>query len=122
MIDVSEVVLDPDFAENFVIKRSSGSYQLDGWVDVITTVPMYGAIQPSSSKDLDQVPEGDRIKGAITVWSTQPIYTTRRGTGANDGGLSDIIVWQGEDHRVAGLLPWNENGFFRAVAVRMKGD
>jgi hypothetical protein len=122
LIDVSEIVSDPDFAQPFVIKRSNGSWQLGGWQDTITTVNSYGAQQPATAQDLKEIPEGDRILGSVKVWSTQPMYVTRRGTGPNDGGLSDIIVWQGEDYRIAGILPWNENGYYKAIAVRMKGD
>jgi hypothetical protein len=119
MIDVSDVVNDPDFATAFTIQRSAGSFVDGVWnPGTPTNVAMWGSIQPASDKEVSALPEGDQISAAIKVYSTQPIYTTA----ANPAGVSDIVVWNNEQYRVLKLLPWQGNGYYRAIAARMAGN
>lgn len=117
-IDVSDIVSDPDFAESFTLLRSTGgAYDSSGeYQDSKTSTPMYGVIEEINSDDLDQVPEGDRIMGAITVWSPQQMNAT------STAGISDIVVWHGQNWRVAKTWDRSTDGFWKAIAVRMSGE
>lgn len=120
MIDVSELLADPDFCEAFTIMRSTGgSFGPSGWMDNTTAVPSYGSIQPASDKDLRMVPEGDRVSGSLAIYSQQELFVTH-----NDPqpGISDIVICRGENYRVQAVKPWVDFGYFVAIAVRMKGD
>jgi hypothetical protein len=33
--------------------------------------------------------------------------------------MSDIIEWQGNDYRIAYLKPWQVNGYYWAMAVKI---
>lgn len=206
MIDVSDVVCDPDFAEPFSVYRTTGGFDEGGWqktpvgalltvaidaahkgagysvndaltivqtggsgatvrvlsvdedgavetVQIITAgsgydpdapsstsvtpsggtgakivftvtpanpqvIPAYGTVTVLNEKELSVVPEGDRIKGAMAFYTTEPMYLT----GSAEANISDQILWKGEMYKVVNIAPWGSFGFNRAVGVRMSGD
>ncbi len=121
---MSDVVNDADFAQAFTITRSEGgSWQAGVWTNATTEIPSYGIIQPATKYDLKQVPEGDRVEGALSFHSSQPIFKTHT-VAQNDtnAGISDIIVWHNQSYRIAYVYPWADFGFFKAVGVRMSGQ
>lgn len=124
MINLSEIVNDPDFAQDFTIQRSSGgSWQAGKWVTSTIDVCGFGIIQPATAEELDQVPEGDRVKGAMSFHSESPLFETHT-TGPNDkfAGTSDIICWRGENYRLVKVWPWSDFGYFHAVGSRISGQ
>jgi hypothetical protein len=119
MINVSELVVDPEFSQAFTIVRSTGQFSLGGWQNESTTIPALGVIVPAGSQDLDQVPEGDRVTGAMAIYTQTPLYRTHA---TPTPGLSDLIVWRGEEYRIAHVFPYQDFGFYKAVAVRLLGE
>lgn len=115
MISLAEIVADPDFAQTYTINRSSGVFQLGKFVGTTTPLPSYGIIKPAKANELEQIPEGDRITGAITVHSTDQIFET------NQGGLSDTVNWSGQNYKVSKVWPWNDFGYWKALLTRMSG-
>lgn len=123
MIDVSEVVNDPDLAQPFSILRSSGSWFKGVWNSVQTTVQGYGVISVAEAQDLEMVSEGDIVHGAMVFHSQQPIFRTNANNATDStGGSADILVWRGENYRVLHVYPYEDYGYYRAVAVRMLTD
>jgi hypothetical protein len=122
VINVADVVNDPDVAQSFTILRDSGGAYVNGvWTPgAPTTIPAYGPIRPATDRDIESLPEGDRIKEVKTFWSSQPMYGTRATAGV--GRSSDILTWLGLLYRVMSVAQSQDYGFYRAVAVRMKGN
>lgn len=117
---IAEIVDDPDFAQSFTITRSQGgNWVLGAWVDSIVTVGMWGSLQPPTPEELDQVPEGDRVTAIIAIHCTQQIYETNVD---HSHGISDIVLWHGEKYRVIKVFPWNDYGYWKALACRMSGQ
>ena len=114
MINVSEVVIDPDLAQVFTIMRSSGVYVNGVWQTQTANVQAQGVISIAQEKELDMKPEGDVVLGAIVVHTDQEIFTTQEGKGS-----SDIIVWQGIQYRVLKVAQYVDYGYWRAIATRM---
>jgi hypothetical protein len=79
LISVAEVVQDPDLTapQSYTILRSVGQYVLGGFQSTTTAIPMFGPVQQASDKEINMLPEADRIGGARSFWCVQPIYTTR---------------------------------------------
>ena len=124
MIDVGLIVSDPDFAQEFVITRScGGSWQAGKWVNETIKVCSYGVIQPSTPEELEQVPEGDRVTGALSFHSEQALFETHT-YGPNDkfAGTSDIIWHRGQNYRLAKVFPWEDFGYFKAIGIRISGQ
>lgn len=120
MINLAAIAVDPDFAQPYSISRQTGQWGPGGWVPgTPTTLAMYGAVTVGSEKDLKQIPEGDRAEGAMIFYAIQEIYVTRLDSGS---GTSDVITWRGEQYRVAKVWPYAHAGYWKAYAVRMKGN
>lgn len=120
MIEVSEVVNAAEFAQSFSIIRSTGSWVSGVWTSVTTTIAGYGTIANPTNRELEMVSEGDKVKGVMVFWSSQPIYATRATEGV--GSSSDILVWRGLNFRVLDVKQFQDYQYYRATAVRMKAD
>lgn len=129
LINLSEIVQDQDFAQSASLVRTTGAWGLDfenlqtGLVPTPTTVQWFGIIQPARAEDIDMVPEAQRKEGAMCFHSVQPIYATSNDN-ANPNGLmlADVFTWRGQDYEVMHVWPWEDFGYYRAVAVRKAGD
>lgn len=120
MINVSDIVVDPDFVQTFSVTRSAGVFGLGGWVESAPTVlSLSGTVTVANEKDLQQVPEGDRVMGAMMFYSPSQIYVTRNG---DTPGISDTITWQGELYKVVRVWPYLDYGYYKAYAYRMSGE
>jgi hypothetical protein len=115
-IELADIITDPDFAESFTIRRSTGQFALGGYTTKQTNIATMGVIRPTSPDDLDQLPEGDRVQGMVTFWSPVEIRVT--GT----QGTSDVIFWDGDDYRILQVFPSGRFGFWKAIGTRMTGE
>lgn len=127
MLNLSKVVNNPKFAQSFNITRSQGGVFDDTgvWQDVTVDVPMFGVIQPATPKELEQVPEADRVKEVKSFHSQQEMFLTET-TAIDDANarISDIVTWTttGEQYRLVKLYPWEDFGYFKALGVRIVGE
>lgn len=117
---IAEVVNDPDFAQSFTITRSQGGqWVLGKWGNATVSVAAWGSIQPPNPEELEQVTEGDRVLGMVAIHTTQPIYETNVDL---TFGISDIVSWHNQNYRVVKVYPWQDYGYWKALAVRMSGQ
>jgi hypothetical protein len=122
MISIDEIVIDPDFAQSYIGHRKSGV-----WVDGVfeqteVVVNFYGTIIAANSRDINMLPEGDRIAGLMVFYSTadNPIFITRNLD--SDTGTSDELEWRSERYRVMQVYAYNDYGYVKAIATRKAGD
>lgn len=119
MINVSEVITDPDFAQTFRVYRSTGSFVNGIWTEnsprIIT---MLGIVVVANSRDIQMFAEGDRVSGAMKFLTTCQIYVTRTGTSQ---GTSDKILWRGEYYKIENVFPEVDWGYWRSIGTRIKG-
>lgn len=97
MISVFEVVVDPDMTapRSYTILRSTGKFVLGGFESTTTPISMFGPVQQASNKEIQMLPEADRVQSARSFWSTQPIYVTR--------GYAPVPGIQGESPTGSGV-------------------
>lgn len=79
MINVADIVADADLQapQPFTILRSTGQFVLGGFDSAITTtIEAYGPVQRATSKEVQMLPEGDRVGAIMAFWWTQPILLT----------------------------------------------
>lgn len=114
MINLSRVILDPRIRQStpFTIYRKSTTWQHGKPVSSENTISLNGIITPASARDLEQVPEGDRVGGEITILTIEPIYVTR------EEGTSDEVEWAGDRYRVFNVFPWKDYGFYHGIGIR----
>jgi hypothetical protein len=127
MIDVSEVVSDPDFATNYTVLRRTGKWVNGRFVpnDEPVELRYFGPVQPATVKEIEQLPEGDQLKGVVKFICKMPkqIFLTRDLSELGDddlGAVSDEIVYRGYIYKVVQVMPWDANGFMRSFAA-LKG-
>ena len=119
MIDVSELMNDPDLCQSFSILRGfGGSFTGGVWAQNVTNVLGYGVISVATPDDLLQLADADRVTGMMVFHSAQPMYETSE----NREATSDILVWRGENYRVKNVFIYADYGFWKAFAVRMQGS
>lgn len=116
MVNVQDLIQDPDFAQPFTIYRKTGAWQDGAYTQSEQQLTAYGIIIAANAKDLLQVPEGDRVKGIMVFYSTEPLLVT------NSAGTSDQVVWRGERYRLFPTWPYVDYGYYKALGERMAGD
>lgn len=117
MIDVSEIIGDPDFNTTIhVVRPAAGAFQDEGvWTPggSATEYDQIVIVQPAKKDDLVKyVPEGERQNDAVQVWANP-------GLNMSDGnGLdSDTFIYNGGNYRVAFTKKWDDNGFRWSIGV-----
>lgn len=116
MINVGRVVSSSRLVQTFSINRKQGSYINGRWTESIQAGPLskVGIVQPAKPESLLFLPEGERVEGAILIHSKDEIIV---GDGVST--MSDIILWQNEEYRAAFKKPWQLNGYFCVIAVKI---
>lgn len=116
MINVAELIHDPDFCQAYTLYRKTTVLVGGRPRTSEKAIRRSGVITAATTKDLLQVPEGDRVKGIIAVYDTEELRIS------NEAGTSDEIVWHGERYRLFQLWPYNDFGYYKALGERMVGD
>lgn len=116
-IDVSELMSDPDFIDNFQIVRRSATVNGFG-ENVITenTIQANGSIQSGNGDTLKRLPDGVQLSDVVTIFSNFPIYAER------PNNYADLIIICGERYQVELVTPWRNwgAGYNRIDAVMQK--
>lgn len=124
MISLAAIVSDPDFAQDYTVLRSVGAFVKGKWTPgTAASIPFYGVIQPAGPEEIDMIPEGDIVSGALTFHSEQQMYETHT-TAPTDpnAGTSDIIPHFGENYKLVKVWPWIDFGYWKALGVREGGQ
>jgi hypothetical protein len=112
LIDVSELMDDPDFARSFTLRRPAGAFSVDGvFASSYSDRQLVGIVQPATPREIQMLPEGSRLKDIISVWSASEM----RGADGK-AAESDILVVDGKSYRVVRAEPWAHAGYFRVFA------
>ena len=123
MINVSRVVNSPRLAQSYQIIRGvpPGSWLNGVYQGVTQTIEGFGVVTVAQSRDIEMIPEGDRVSGSMVFHSECAIYGTY-GDATGKGALSDMIIWRGHKYRVLYVAPWADYGYYRATGVRIKAS
>jgi len=115
-INVSEIINDQDFAEDYKVYRKSGSWVDGRWAPTEKAINFYGVVTAAGNKDIIQVPEGDRTSQVMCFHATKELYVT------NSKGTSDEILWRGKRYRIHLIKEWADFGYYKALATLMESD
>lgn len=122
MIDVSELMSDPDFAQSYIGYRKTGNWIEGVFTETESVINFYGPITVANTKDINMLPEGDRVIGLMVFYTTSdnPFLITRNKDGSL--GTSDQPVWENERYKIMQVFPYNNYGYMKAIGTRMAGD
>lgn len=125
MINVSELITDPDFAQ------PSGINVVRRKVDIVnhkpsitkTNINVPGIITIADDTSIEMTPEADRSTESIYLFTHQQLFTTgRKDDSATDGYLSDIVIWNDVKYKVMSCLDDEQYGFCRSTATKLEQD
>ena len=116
MINVAELIHDPDFCQPYTLYRQTSTWLAGRSQPTEVAIQRSGVIIAANSKDLLQAPEGDRTKGIVAVYDTEPLLVT------NEAGTSDEIIWHDERYRLFQVWPYKDYGYYKALGERIVGD
>lgn len=121
MINVSRAVLDPRFSQSFKVYRKSGKWVRGRFDEKEKEITMSGVVTSATPKQIEIIPEGDRVGGELSVYTTSKLYTTHALGVDNetDEGTSDEILWQGERYKVYSVEDYSQYGYYSAIAMRL---
>lgn len=98
MIDLSDIVHDPDFERDIVIGRTSGGhFEKSKYVSSTTIITVRGIlVNPKNSREIIQTQQGDIAAGYVQIYvdSDTPIYVTRDDSTDADteNNISDVVI------------------------------
>lgn len=106
-LDVSEILLDPDFMDTgLTCKRSIQDIGDNGRAtNTVASIPFAGVVTSDKGDLLERVVTGERVTGSITIHT--PFALT---DGAGDSSISDIVTWQGRDYTVSNVNNYSHFG------------
>lgn len=113
-LDVSDVLADPMFADALVLYRTTEAIGSNGRV-TSTEVPsnISAVVTSANGKELERLPEADRIKGGIIVHTQARLV-------AGGGDLApDELLYLGDRYVVVGVNDYSRygTGFVAALCV-----
>lgn len=112
LIDVSDIVTDPDFMDSgLVCERNAQTVDDDGLATNTTTKTRFSAVVTSNNGDiLERMAAGERIKGSITLHTR---FALREGRA---GFTADVVEWRGRRYTVSEVMDYSNfgRGFFAA--------
>lgn len=122
MISVKRAINHPKLSQTFIIYRKKGEMIKGRFEQEEIKLKMSGVIGVASPKDIELIPEGDRVGGEIMIHTTREIFVTRKGSSTKDAGTSDELYWNGERYKIYSVYPYKDYGFYKAIAMRKGGQ
>lgn len=116
-INVSEAI-DSDTSERIRVERSSPGSYVDGLFvpGPISTFKALGSVQQPTPRDLQTLPEGERVKNLKMVICSKKLQTANEDTNT----LADVIIAKGIRFKITMLADWLSYGHNIAFVVKEK--
>lgn len=112
--NVRGLMADPDLAWPFDIVRRTESLVKGRAVISTQEEHAMGVVQPATPRELERLPEADRVKSTLVVFTASPLFVDDD----SSGKAADGIRWQGELYTVSAVENWQDYGFFKALAQK----
>ena len=126
MIDLSSVVTDPRFAQTFTVYRTSGDWVGARFIEnEPEEIKITGTISIANAKQIEFIPEGDRVGGEIAIHTTKPLYCSRNVIDNSENQKpysADEILWHGEKYKIYQVKEYSDYGYYFAIGQRKLTD
>lgn len=105
LLDVSDVLTDPDFSDALTVYRSTIAVGDNGRTTKTTAaLPIVGVVTQGGGDILDRTGDAEKIRGSITVHT---MFILSAGGGGID---ADELDWQGRRYVVDNVSDWSNYG------------
>lgn len=112
MINLGELIHDPDFCDTFVIIRHTESTWEKGRQEIKTKrIMVEGIVAPANSRDLETLPEGDRNSGMKAFYADKPFHIT------DTQKMSDVCIFRGHKYKLLQVFDYSSNGYYKAIGT-----
>lgn len=108
-MDLFDILKDPDFASVCTLISIARTVDDQGRnQESDQRQDIEAAIQPASPKEIETLPEAERTRSTIAVWSMAPL------------DLGGKISWRGDLYKIASVNIWDGFGdrLFHALAIK----
>lgn len=105
LLDVSQILADPDFATSFDVLRNAETVDLTGMRQVVQAgfVGQSGVVVPVRV-DIVRFPDSARMMGSIKIYTQFMLIVE------SPGYAADIINFAGKSYMVASIEDWSQFG------------
>lgn len=120
LLNVSGILTDPRFASSFDVERSVKATGDDGRTKTRTeTFPgLVGSVQPADGTQLQRLPDGSNLQGAIAIFTRNRLTNGDRFTFID----ADTVLWKGHRYTVLSIKDWTNYGAGHVEAVATLAD
>lgn len=117
MIDVSELLCDPDLCTAFtIVRHGGGRWEKRRWTgETPERIEAVGIVTATAGKDLERLPEGDRAHGLKTFYTAQELRLT------GQEATSDLCEYRGRCYRLLQVFDYSQNGYYKAIGTLIGG-
>lgn len=117
LVDVSEVISDPSFNQEFKVKRRLGQWDGPRWTsDNIQEIDTNGVIIPDKTRTMEVTKDGNLISGTISIWTFTELLTTTKVGNAS----SDIVIYKEQEYIVDDGRDMDDYGYYKYQAILRK--
>jgi hypothetical protein len=119
LLDVSDIILDPDFCEFLTVYRREEVVDTKGRATVtpvlITPAPI-GVVEPQDDLPLQRGPDQQNLPQLLEVHSQFRLRSASNDPSTGKNYQPDVIVWNGDQFLVNRVMNWSKfgKGFIRA--------
>lgn len=124
MINIAELLKDPDFTQLVQVNRRTNSFVSSGGAagevqidTVLRTVRM--CVQPlKDADDLSVLPEGQRSSKMMKFYAAEVLYCDDGDQATGSGqAVFDMVMWNGEKYKLLHIRYWSDYGYWEAIGV-----
>ena len=125
MINISELINDPDFTQpnGVIVERTS--YIIENHMVVGNTkqLKLTGIITIADDTSIEKTPEFDSTSEKIHVFTYTPLYVTGKPEiSSSESFLSDVVIFEGNPYSVDSCLNDSQYGFCRSTCSKIRRD
>jgi hypothetical protein len=117
MIDVSDIITDPDFVQDFQLVHCQGLFQNGRWTETETlpAIAVRGIVIPAKDDELQILPEAERLNATQAVYALQELTI-----GDQEGIQADRIIYLGQWYRLVHVKYYAQCNLWYALAQRFQ--
>ena len=120
LLNLSEALLSPEFLQTVKVYRNIGGYWEKGkFIQEEQVFREEMVVCTASDKEIEMLPEGDRIKDAKTFHCLKELFITQ--DEENSSRTSDMLEWKGHRYKIITLTDNSDYGYYKAYAVKVRG-
>lgn len=120
LIDMTEVMLSTEFTQPVKVYRKQDGHFVKGkFVQTEETFVFDMVVSAVNEKEINMIPEGDRIQDAKTFHCIDELFTTQDTD--EEARTSDELEWKNNRYKIVSLTDNSDYGFYKAFGVRIRG-